>query len=214
LKKKIQMNRMLQYFIDATAEIIEKEGVESVTIRKVADIAGYNSATIYNYFGELSHLVFFASMKFLKDYTNDLSVYMARGKSALDKCLLAWECFCNHSFKNPKLFHAIYLSNLGEQPQELIQRYYSLYQSDLIDLPEELKPIVIEANLWKRNETFLQRCVDEGSIKKENLEKISEMTMLIWQGMLTTLLNNRGNYTNEEATKKTLSFVKEIIIKN
>lgn len=41
---------MWKYFVDATAEIIEEEGVENVTIRKVADRAGYNSATIYNYF--------------------------------------------------------------------------------------------------------------------------------------------------------------------
>lgn len=49
-KKFKQRVRMIKYFIDATIEIIEKEGYEGVTIRKVADIAGYNSATIYNYF--------------------------------------------------------------------------------------------------------------------------------------------------------------------
>ena len=49
---------MWKYFVDATAEIIEEEGLENVTIRKVADKAGYNSATIYNYFSEISHLLF------------------------------------------------------------------------------------------------------------------------------------------------------------
>lgn len=56
--KEIQMGRMWKYFVDATAEIIEEEGLENVTIRKVADKAGYNSATIYNYFSEVSHLIF------------------------------------------------------------------------------------------------------------------------------------------------------------
>ena len=38
-RKKVQMNRMWKYFVDATAQIIEEEGVENVTIRKIADIA-------------------------------------------------------------------------------------------------------------------------------------------------------------------------------
>ena len=67
-KKYIQKVRMVKYFVDATIEIIEKEGYEAVTIRKVADIAGYNSATLYNYFDNLEHLLFFASMRYLQDY--------------------------------------------------------------------------------------------------------------------------------------------------
>ena len=46
-------------FIDAAFSIIETEGVENITIRKVAGIAGYNSSTIYNYFEDLDQLVLF-----------------------------------------------------------------------------------------------------------------------------------------------------------
>jgi DNA-binding transcriptional regulator YbjK len=37
---------MTSYFVNATADIIEKEGIDKVTIRKIADLAGNNSATI------------------------------------------------------------------------------------------------------------------------------------------------------------------------
>ncbi len=30
-----------------------KEGMEAITLRKVADLAGYNGATLYNYFKDL-----------------------------------------------------------------------------------------------------------------------------------------------------------------
>ncbi|UZN00738.1 TetR/AcrR family transcriptional regulator [Lysinibacillus sp. MHQ-1] len=95
---------MWKYFVDATAEIIEEEGLENVTIRKVADKAGYNSATIYNYFSEISHLLFFASMRCMQDYTNEVARYIERGKDPIDKYLLAWECFCQYSFKQPQIF--------------------------------------------------------------------------------------------------------------
>ncbi len=211
-KRDIQINRMLTYFIDATAQIIEKEGIENVTIRKIADIAGYNSATIYNYFGELSHLIFFAALKFIKGYIKDLSIYMASSDHPLEKYLLSWECFCKHSFKDPHIYHAIFIANLGEMPSELFQRYYNLYQSDLIDIPEDLKSLILEDNLSKRSRTVLEKSVKEGYIKEENLEAINEMTILIWQGMLTSILNKRREYDLDEAMKKTMSFIRQVTL--
>src|ERR1044072_169233 len=99
-----QMARMWQYFVDATAQIIESEGIQNVTIRKIADIAGYNSATIYNYFRELSHLVFFAALKFIKPYIDELSDYMALTNNSLEKYLMAWECACKNSFRQPEIY--------------------------------------------------------------------------------------------------------------
>jgi AcrR family transcriptional regulator len=209
-KKEIQTNRMLQYFVDATAQIIEEQGIENVTIRKIGDKAGYNSATIYNYFEEVSHLIFFAAMRFLKKYTYDLSIYMAKGTNPLEKYVLGWECFCKYSFKEPQIFHAIFLSNIGGKPEELLKHYYSIYQTDLIDLPEDLKPIILEHNLSKRSRSVLEKSVEEGYIKKENVEAINEMTILIWQGMLTTILNNRSSYTPEEASERTMNYIREI----
>jgi len=52
--------------------IFQEEGLEQVTIRKFADKAGYNSATFNNYFLEISHLLFFATMRCMQDYTNEL----------------------------------------------------------------------------------------------------------------------------------------------
>ena len=49
-KKEIQRQRMMKYFIEAGKQIILEEGVKNVTVRKVADLAGYSYATLYNYF--------------------------------------------------------------------------------------------------------------------------------------------------------------------
>ncbi len=205
------MSRMWTYFVDATAEIIEEEGMDKITIRKVADRAGYNSATIYNYFTELSHLVFFASMKFLKTYTEDVAIYMEKGKNPLEKYLLAWECFCKHSFKSPQIFHAIFIMDLGEHPEALLEEYYKLYPNDLINIPDELKPILFERNMDKRGLSLLQAAANEGKIKIENIDGINELTNLIWQGMLSNILNNRTHYNLEEAEKITMNYINEVV---
>ncbi|MFD1204366.1 MULTISPECIES: TetR/AcrR family transcriptional regulator [Sporosarcina] len=209
--RKIQMGRMWKYFIEATVEIIEEEGIEQVTIRKVADRAGYNSATIYNYFSEASHLIFFASMKLLKPYIDDVANYIKHGDTALDKYILAWECFCKYSFKQPSIFHAVFIMDLGDQPEKLIERYYELYPADLIHIPEELKPALFERSMSKRGQSLLQNAVDEKLIGEEQADDINEMTNLLWQGMLTNILNNRLDYNLEKAEQKTMEYIQKII---
>jgi len=209
-RKKVQMNRMWKYFVDATAQIIEEEGVENVTIRKIADIAGYTSSTIYNYFEELSHLIFFASMRYLNEYIKELSFYMTTGKNTIEKYLLSWECFCNHSFNNPQIYNAIFNADLGSKPEELLARYFEVYQDDLTGLSEEVKPLIFEHNITKRSKAVLQRAVEEGYLDNEESEDIVNMTILIWRGMLTTFLNNRRDRNPEDAAAETMRYVRKI----
>lgn len=210
-KKKIQKSRMWRYFVDAATDIIKEEGIEQVTIRKVADRAGYNSATIYNYFTEFSHLLFFASMRLLKPYTDEVSVFMKKGKNPLEQYILSWECFCKHSFLQPQVFHAVFIMDLGNHPEELLQDYYEIYPADLINVQDELKPILFERSVSKRGRSLLESAVREGYIPSEKLDLINEMTNLIWQGMLTNILNNRRTYDFEEANQLTMKYIKEII---
>ncbi|MEH7380487.1 TetR/AcrR family transcriptional regulator [Bacillus sp. JJ1533] len=210
-RKEIQVTRMLEFFIDATAQIIEEEGIENVTARKVADLAGYTSSTIYNYFDELSHLVFFASLRFLKDYIKELSVYIDNAQGPIDKYLSTWECFCKHSFNNPQIFNVIFISNLGTEPNELLQRYYKVYKNDLLQLPEEIKMLVLENDLSKRSKAMINEAIENGELSSTDVEAITGITIFIWKGMLTTILNNRLSYSPEKATEVTMGYIRDVI---
>ena len=71
--------RIMSYFINATIELMEKEGIENLTIRKVAEQAKYNSATLYHYFSNLDELELFASVKCLDEYMQE-TLIQGRGK--------------------------------------------------------------------------------------------------------------------------------------
>ncbi|RBW70751.1 TetR/AcrR family transcriptional regulator [Bacillus taeanensis] len=209
-RSEIQTERMINYFIDATAKLIKEEGIKNISIRKIAKEAGYTSSTIYNYFSEVSHLIFFAGMRFVESYIEDLPKYSARAKDPLEKYLSGWECFCDHSFKEPELYHAIFIADLGEHPEELLKYYSSMYKFDTIQLDEELEIIFTEQNLSKRSKEVLEKYAEKGVFKKEDIEKLNEITILIWQGMIISLLNNRVNYTPEEASRKTMEYIRDI----
>ncbi|GAK08263.1 TetR/AcrR family transcriptional regulator [Geomicrobium sp. JCM 19038] len=210
-KKNIKRRRMWKYFIEATAEIIEDEGYDNITIRKIADKAGYNSATIYNYFSELSHLIFFASMRFMKPYTTSFLEAIKKDDTAIGQYLLGWECFCDYSYREPRLFHTVFMMNIGREPQDLFEQYYDLYEADIIDFPETLKPALYERNVATRGEVLLEAAAKEGHIHKDHIEAMTQMTTLIWQGMLMNILNQRTKMTAEEAKHETMIYIRNVI---
>jgi AcrR family transcriptional regulator len=211
-RREQQRERMRQLFIDATVNIIKEEGIKGVTIRKIANIAGYNSATLYNYFDELSHVMFFAAMKFLKKYTDDLPNYISRAQDSFDEFLLIWECFCRHSFEEPEIYHAIFGANLGDLPDDILNNYYNQFPEDIQNLPSELMPMLLEPNLSKRSIIALRRCIESGWVREENAVEINELILLVYHGMLSLFLNNRRSYTVEEATRKTVEYIRRIVL--
>ncbi|WP_100398816.1 TetR/AcrR family transcriptional regulator [Bacillus sp. FJAT-44742] len=212
--KEIQTIRMMVYFIDATSEIIEQEGMDKITIRKIADLAGFNSATIYNYFEELSHLIFFASMRYIKKYVNALPEYLASSNDPLEEYLKMWECFSRFSFSDPQIYYSVFSSNLGCPAEKLLKEYYGMFPTDLVEVPEELREMLLESNLTKRDRIALNACIEKGYIKAGDANQISEMHYLIWQGMHTMFLNKRCEYTVEEATEITVNHIRSSMEKH
>jgi len=210
-KKEIQKQRMMGYFIEATRRIAEEEGLEAITVRKVADYAGYNSATLYNYFDNLEHLLFFSSMNYLKDYVLALPEFLEGSKNSLDKYFRIWKCFCYFSFNNPKIYQVIFFNKNSYSLKDAVQQYYGIFPDELGDHPEDLLRMLLKNDIYARNITLLEKCRDDGFIPSAHIDEINEMTLLIYQGMFMQVMNSNGAYSVEEAIDKTLHFFKSTL---
>lgn len=210
-KKEIKKVRTIKVFIDAAYQIIEEEGIEKVTIRKVAKIAGYNSATIYNYFDNCNQLIFFASIRFMEDYVKEMPAYIDQGENELEKLILMWECFCYHSFKKPKIYYAIFADDIGGKPGNLIKNYYKLFPEDLGSPPEELIPMLMETDLSKRTSIAMEPSIEEGFIPEESASELDEAIRLIYHGMLSLIIHNRIEAEPEKATSQVMKHIKRIL---
>lgn len=218
-KRKIRRKRTMTHFIDAADKIIKEEGINKITIRKVADKAGYNSATIYNYFENLDHLMLFAAMRYIKDYSLALPEYLKDAKNALDKFFKVWECFCHFSFKDPEIYYAIFFANLDKDLKEYIIDYYKLFPEELgVQLKEnqleetQLKSIstmLLRHNIYERGMATINECVKEGFIRAEDSETLNEMGTLLYEGILLQLINGKINY--DEAVENTMKYIKIVI---
>lgn len=208
-KKTIQKRRMMGYFIEAASQIIEEEGIDGVTIRKVADIAGYNSATMYNYFENLDHLIFFAQLKHLKVYVAHLNDYIKNAKNALETYYLIWEFFCYHSFQEPLVYHTLFFKQFNQPLYDMMKEYYALFPEELAEISEDVEPMVMNQDLYKRNMSLLINCEKEGFFKKEDLEEMNEMALLIYQSLVQRMLTKQSPYTPKEATQRAMKYIKK-----
>lgn len=211
-RKEIQTARMWRYFLDAASELIKEKGLREITVREIADRAGYTSSTLYNYFRDLSHVKFFAVMRFTNSYIKDLPGYMERGENTIEKWLYGWECFCKHSFSLPDIYSLLYIENLGAIPEELMESYYQVYANELIDLSDKVQSILTHHRISVRSSIYIQTAVDEGFIEQDEIEYLADTTMLIWTGMLTNMVNFRSKYSKEEAIERTMSNIYKTIM--
>ena len=210
-KNDIKKKRTLKIFVNAAAQIIDENGIEAVTIRKVAKIAGYNSATIYNYFDNRNQLIFFAAIKFISDYVQALPDYVDQSDDTLERFLLNWECFCKYSFRKPQIYYSIFTADIGERPEDLMKVYFSLFFFLFGHPSEDLIPMLLETDLSKRAAIALEPCIREGYFSEEEASQIDEMLILIYHGMMTLLINNRVDYSVEEAVETTMRYIRRTV---
>lgn len=213
-KKLLHKQRVMGYFVDAAHQIIEEEGIENVTIRKTADLAGYNSATLYNYFNNLDHLILFASIKYLKEYVEKLPFYLKESDNKLEQYFSIWECFCTCAFKYPKIYYLIFFSDLNEKINNFLEEYYTIFPTELLNSSSDIGKMLLEKSIDKRNLFLLEDCVNSGLIIKDNLPLINSITVLTFQSTLTNLINSSKDDIDRTALiKETLKYIKYITLK-
>lgn len=206
----IKKKRILKAFINSVREVINEEGIENVTIRKIAKLAGYNSATIYNYFDNLNQLIFFGAISYLDDYVNAIPFYLNKSDDELNQFLLIWECFAKNSFNNPHIFYAIFTENIGDSSENLFKMYYQLFPEELDNIPKKYIPMLLESELQKRCSIHIKPCIEAGYFTTERAAEVDERIRLLYHGMLSLMINNRLDYTKEEALNVFMKYITSI----
>ena len=172
-KKEIQDQRMRRYFIEATKEIIKGESISALTVRNVAERAGYSYATLYNYFKDLRKLTFEALREFI------------------DECIV----FIQNEFKDSTPGENRIRYNAIGYIKFFVQ-YPSIYQLAFIDKPNSVctKSAEIEliSNIPGRliEEDWKIWKVNNG-VSNEIAEATLENYRLVLNGLLLFYMNRR-----------------------
>ncbi|HPF19382.1 MAG TPA: TetR family transcriptional regulator [Bacillota bacterium] len=209
--KEIQRKRMMSYFIKATEEVIETEGIDAVTIRKVAHMAAYNSATIYNYFDDVEHLILYTMIKYLKDYTKSLSTATKTCGTPEELMITVWENFCAFAFSRPKVFYKLFFEKNSIKVQDTLKDYYEIFPEDLGDFPNAVAKMLKESDINKRCYTILSTIVPEEKRMEEYLLRPNRIIVFALQGLLYNAAEGIDTRTPDEISAEMLSIVKYVI---
>lgn len=181
LKKK----RVMILFIESAEKILREEGTSAVSIRRVAAAAGYNSATLYNYFHDLEHLLLFASVRYLKDYLEMLGRQEHSDMTALERYRTVYHCFNHFAFREPEVFHNIFYGRHSGSLEKVLQvYYYQLFPAELVGLSERMCQMLTQGTMRQRDQIIMKDMVKEGFIAPEKAERTLEVLIAVHQSYI------------------------------
>lgn len=171
-KKKIQRDRMIRVFIDAAKQIIEKDGLESLSARNVGDVAGYSYATIYNYFKDMKELASYCALDYLKDCYKIMITIGEEDDDIVDVITEQSVFYFNYFADRLNQFHLIFIDDLGDYPEIMSK------ESDCIDVGILLKK-------------QLTKAAQKGHINVTDVDVIHQLLGSSLHGKLLYMLRNR-----------------------
>ena len=186
-KEKIRM-RMMSSFITAADEIMKEEGFDRITIRNVAQKAGYNSATLYNYFEDLDHLLFYMSMGYLAEYNESLVKIMTDYKDPMERYLKIWSVFIDQSFVKPQIFYQIFFSpKYRNHLYDTMRSYYQIFPEGLPRYQQVLQNMYRSKNIFIRNRVLVEDLAEAGYVSIQNVNRINTGSIYAYQAVLNDL---------------------------
>ncbi len=105
----IQEQRMREYFIQATKEILRGEGIKGVSVRNVAARAGYSYATIYNYFRDIRDLVFECVQDFQDECETSIHQEIGDTAQGLERIRAITLAYIKYFIQYPGTFELFFL---------------------------------------------------------------------------------------------------------
>lgn len=102
-------------FIEATQELIETDGLKNLSIRKIADKAGFHNSTIYLYFKDIEELILLASIKYFNEYSKNLSELSSWKLRPREHFLSVWD-FSRRLFFRIPMSSIIFLRKTQRRP--------------------------------------------------------------------------------------------------
>ena len=195
-----ERNSIMDTFLESTRQVIEAEGVDGVSIRKVASTAGYNSATLYLYFKDVDELITLALMSYLEEHALTLSRSCSGTPSAIESFLNEWDLLCDLADKNPSVYYRLLFTRREWSLGQAAKRYYSIYSSRFEELDSSVRELMLSGDMHERIHAILRPLVSEGIISEENRQLTADMLTAYFRTLLERLLDARENGTDPEGS--------------
>jgi AcrR family transcriptional regulator len=191
-KKEIRQQRVRDYFIGATCDIIRQEGIKGLNIRKVADMAGYHYATIYKYFEDFPHLIANSVLQFLEEAAKVVEDNTS-SEDPIEYYIEALGAFCKYCLDNPHIFGSIFTENYGD-----INR-------------AEVWEMFMTSSLFKQRGEAIRQVAKALGITTEAALKLDNTANALCTGSMVLYISGRSEYSIDEVIQNNLESIRLLI---
>lgn len=207
----IKRKRIMNYFLNAAEKIVKRDGIENLSIRNVADEAGYNSATLYNYFENFEQLTAFVVIRNMSEYLKKSMKILDNITNPFNDYVSLWQIYCLPSFENPSIFTYAYSSN--EKTMNNIQSHTKAYFEAFYDADINTEDNVYFVQDYHHVDDMIrERFVKAGLFSEKDSKEVIEFAHFLYLGVLQDALTKHER-TPEEYTdifmKYFVPFLKE-----
>ena len=185
-----EKEKIINAFIAAAREIIELDGLDKLSIRRVASLTGYSSATIYLYFPSADSLVTMACMSYLEEYCRAIAGDMHLMQTSYDAHMHTWEVFSRYAFRWPHIFYHLFYTHHAVPLSETVESYYKLYPRQLYDIDGPVHEMLLGGTLEDRCMSVLWPLAQERGISREDCEMINDVSICYFRKLLEMKMRN------------------------
>jgi len=164
---------MRGYFIDATRTILKGEGLRAVSVRNVAQIAGYSYATLYNYFKDVKELVFECVCGFMDECREFVEKQTAEQEPGLRRIRAVSIAYMKYFVEYPGIFELFFIENHSSNS------------------PRHNSDELINNFLEKLCEEDWNKLVSDGMISTDKKEELVRQIKYLTVGMMIFYLHRR-----------------------
>jgi AcrR family transcriptional regulator len=191
--QEIRKERVKGYFLDAAKEIIIKDGVDSASVRTVAEKAGYSYATLYNYFNDLDDLLEQVKEEMIKDLMGSVAKASSEFSHDIDGLMKLIEVYTDYYFEQPNIFKFFYFHSLPKTQDSLDKQNFDRY-----------------FNIQRRE--IFNAYLSAGPFTREQIETMDKLCIYMIHGILTFHFSHEGAWSKQrlmQEIKRSVGFLLE-----
>lgn len=176
-------------YIQKAHEIIEKEGAQAVSIRRIAKEMGCSSTSMYRYFTSRDELLYYAELPTLRNYINRLNKAGNSWKNIWDVHVGVWDCYSREAFLHSEAYNLLFFNKTDLNLNLAIKEYYSMFPEDIDKSNSIFQEMLQTSGFLSRDMIMCQKCINEKVITPENGIRLNRMVCMLFGGYLKTILD-------------------------
>ncbi|MDL2295797.1 TetR/AcrR family transcriptional regulator [Lachnospiraceae bacterium OttesenSCG-928-E19] len=176
-------------YIQKAYEIIVEEGIQAVSIRRIAKEMQCSTASLYRYFSSREELLYYSQLPTLRNYIRKVEKREGTWANKWEFYKGIWRCFTEEAFHNAQTYNLLFFGNKSPSQKYAIEEYYEMFPEDIENTSGIFKLMLQITDFQSRDMFILNKYTETDSLTEENAKILNRMVCVLFEGYLKEILD-------------------------